>query len=52
MQCYKELKPGMYGDMGKPMEGPNLWYDSWLEFIYWTKIHTARPLVSNNVMTK
>ncbi|GAB4846957.1 hypothetical protein Ancab_025967 [Ancistrocladus abbreviatus] len=25
IDCYKELKNGMYGDLGKPMEGPNLW---------------------------
>lgn len=25
-QCYRELKLGMYGDMGKPLVGPNLWY--------------------------
>ena len=25
-QCYKEVKPGMYGDLGKPMEGCNQWY--------------------------
>lgn len=27
IDCYKELKSGMYGDTGKPMEGPNLWPD-------------------------
>ncbi|XP_074264209.1 homoarginine-6-hydroxylase 2-ODD-C23-like [Silene latifolia] len=26
IDCYKELKHGLYGDLGKPMEGPNLWY--------------------------
>ncbi|KAH0995804.1 hypothetical protein GBA52_019668 [Prunus armeniaca] len=25
IDCYKELKPGMYGDLGKPMEGCNQW---------------------------
>ncbi|KAE8673987.1 putative 2-oxoglutarate-dependent dioxygenase [Hibiscus syriacus] len=24
-KCYKELKQGMYGDLGKPMEGCNQW---------------------------
>lgn len=28
IDCYKELKHGMYGDLGKPMEGPNLWPDN------------------------
>lgn len=26
LQCYKELKPGDYGDLGKTMEGCNQWY--------------------------
>lgn len=25
IDCYRELSEGMYGDMGKPMVGPNLW---------------------------
>ncbi|GMH14809.1 hypothetical protein Nepgr_016650 [Nepenthes gracilis] len=25
IDCYRELKHGMYGDLGKPMEGSNLW---------------------------
>ncbi|KMT09746.1 hypothetical protein BVRB_6g127280 [Beta vulgaris subsp. vulgaris] len=25
IDCYRELKHGMYGDMGKPLVGPNLW---------------------------
>ncbi|CAO2830942.1 unnamed protein product [Amaranthus hypochondriacus] len=25
IDCYTELKQGMYGDIGKPMIGPNLW---------------------------
>lgn len=25
IDCYKEVKPGMYGDLGKPMEGCNQW---------------------------
>lgn len=25
-QCYTEVKPGMYGDMGEVMEGCNQWY--------------------------
>lgn len=25
-QCYKEIKPGMYGSLGKVMEGNNQWY--------------------------
>ncbi|XP_021857369.1 probable 2-oxoglutarate-dependent dioxygenase At3g50210 isoform X2 [Spinacia oleracea] len=25
IDCYRELKLGMYGDMGKPLVGPNLW---------------------------
>ncbi|XP_028947877.1 homoarginine-6-hydroxylase 2-ODD-C23 isoform X1 [Malus domestica] len=32
IDCYKELKPGMYGDLGKPMEGPNQWPDNPPEF--------------------
>ncbi|XP_048335485.1 probable 2-oxoglutarate-dependent dioxygenase At3g50210 isoform X2 [Ziziphus jujuba] len=25
IDCYREIKPGMYGALGKPMEGCNLW---------------------------
>ncbi|XP_050365797.1 probable 2-oxoglutarate-dependent dioxygenase At3g50210 [Argentina anserina] len=25
IDCYKEVKPGMYGELGKPMEGCNQW---------------------------
>ncbi|CAN6562925.1 unnamed protein product [Malus baccata var. baccata] len=32
IDCYKELKPGLYGDLGKPMEGPNQWPDNPPEF--------------------
>ncbi|CAI0405745.1 unnamed protein product [Linum tenue] len=26
IDCYTEIKPGRYGALGKPMEGPNQWY--------------------------
>ncbi|KAK9678514.1 hypothetical protein RND81_11G216800 [Saponaria officinalis] len=25
IDCYRELNHGIYGDLGKPLEGPNLW---------------------------
>ncbi|KAL9245807.1 hypothetical protein vseg_019414 [Gypsophila vaccaria] len=28
IDCYRELNHGIYGDLGKPMEGPNLWPDN------------------------
>ena len=33
-QCYKELKPGAYGDLGKVMEGCNIWYaKTWISTV-------------------
>ncbi|OAY77077.1 putative 2-oxoglutarate-dependent dioxygenase [Ananas comosus] len=27
IDCYRPLEPGSFGDLGKPLEGPNLWPD-------------------------
>ncbi|TQD73714.1 hypothetical protein C1H46_040756 [Malus baccata] len=51
IDCYKELKPGMYGDLGKPMEGPNQWPDNPPEFkVLMEKYITLCTSLSKKIM--
>lgn len=45
-QCYREVQQGMYGDLGKPMEGCNQWYNKIYNFLLFPNHVNSLPFAS------